>query len=552
MGTSAPSIPRPESVGSDRSSSVGCLAPFALLQRLADNRVFTLGVGSVAFLLVGALTFANTSDDPLITLRYAANLLHQGQPVFNLGERVEGYTSPLHLLLATALLLLPGGVALFKLKLLSLIFAAAALWQTARLADAVGLPRLGRLAAVIAVAGSWSFMVSASNGLETSLVALLATGAAASLAGEDSTRRWWVPGIWTGLLMLARPDAVVIIAALALASLAHRRAGPCRRRLLWLTIPVGALTALLAFRLLYYGQLLPNTYYAKHLALSGALTSGMRYLTDSQPLGGLGLGIVVLGLESWLVWMAAVRFRRARPSITYPLAVLLAQILVILGSGGDWMKGGRFFAPAVPAATIMVLLGVEAILTPRHPEQIVTRRRRRIAIAVVVLLLAPANVDYLAPIWRFTSGISDHSLIADGNYPLSPTWSNSPTIVDCLKPGQSVAYSEIGLFGYQHLDLRVIDTSGLTNARIARTEPASNKHPWGVNDPNWYLPSSSLGHVLIQARPEMIIALNDSRSTRPSNSILNGLYQRAAPTREHASLATPIVYVRVRGDRSCR
>jgi len=44
------------------------------------------------FAFTAALTFAMQTDDPFITLRYAWNLVHGHGPVFNMGERVQGYT----------------------------------------------------------------------------------------------------------------------------------------------------------------------------------------------------------------------------------------------------------------------------------------------------------------------------------------------------------------------------------------------------------------------------------------------------------------------------
>jgi len=49
-------------------------------------------------LLTAYSVFAQTVDDPFITFRYARNLLAGLGPVFNPGEHVEGFTSPLHLL----------------------------------------------------------------------------------------------------------------------------------------------------------------------------------------------------------------------------------------------------------------------------------------------------------------------------------------------------------------------------------------------------------------------------------------------------------------------
>jgi hypothetical protein len=79
----------------------------------ADRRWFL----SLPFSVMVALTFANQEDDPFITLRYAANVLHGRGLVFNPGQHVEGFTSPLHLVVAMFAVLAPGSHALLVLKL---------------------------------------------------------------------------------------------------------------------------------------------------------------------------------------------------------------------------------------------------------------------------------------------------------------------------------------------------------------------------------------------------------------------------------------------------
>jgi hypothetical protein len=75
------------------------------------------------FAFAVVLAFAYSPDDAFITLRYAYNLLHGHGPVFNVGEHVNGSTSPAGLALGVVALATPGGYALFKLKCLSLLFA---------------------------------------------------------------------------------------------------------------------------------------------------------------------------------------------------------------------------------------------------------------------------------------------------------------------------------------------------------------------------------------------------------------------------------------------
>ncbi len=514
-------------------------------RRVASSATLTFAAGVFLFLVLGSLTFANTPDDSLITLRYAWNLLHHGQLVFNLGERVEGYTSPLHLLVAVAALATPSGVALFKLKLVSMLFGVGALWQTTRLSQRIGLPPWARLAAVLAVAGSWDFVLSASNGLETSLVAFLATGATASLAREDAVDHWRGTAGWTAALALSRPDALFIIVALGVVSVAHQRDASWQRRLRWLIGPAVAIAALLAFRIAYYGAVLPNTYFAKHLSPQAGVAQGLAYVLKSEPLGGWGLGVVTLVLEIWLVIVAVRRFRRTRPAIAYALGVVAAEVLFVLGAGGDWMSGGRFLAPAIPAATVLVFGGVEAFLTPTGGNSAVHPRRRALTVAMVLgVLVAPVGAGYVAPAWALAGGLSDQSLIRAGNYPLSNTWGAAVGLADCLKPGQTVAYSEIGLFGFEHPGLRVIDTSGLTDAEIARHAPTQAKHPWGVADPHWYLPDSTVGRELVNRRPQLIIAFDNYLPLPAGAWILDGSYHRTVITQEPGSHHRLTMYVR--------
>jgi arabinofuranosyltransferase len=55
-----------------------------------------------ALVAVAVLSVAWISDDALITFRYALNVVSGNGPVFNVGERVQGYTHPLWFILMTA------------------------------------------------------------------------------------------------------------------------------------------------------------------------------------------------------------------------------------------------------------------------------------------------------------------------------------------------------------------------------------------------------------------------------------------------------------------
>src|SRR5262245_51500438 len=74
-------------------------------RRLQPALTAALLLAAVAVLIVHSLQFDFVTDDAFISFVYARNLARHGELVFNLGERVEGYTNFLWtLLLALGLL----------------------------------------------------------------------------------------------------------------------------------------------------------------------------------------------------------------------------------------------------------------------------------------------------------------------------------------------------------------------------------------------------------------------------------------------------------------
>src|SRR5262249_25032780 len=126
-------------------------------------------------LLLGAFgTFSHNVDDSFITFRFAANLIHGEGPVFNAGERVEGFSSPLHLVLSALLLLLsPSGDILFPAKLASLGFGLATLFQTRRFARLCGFRGTQVVLPQLLVAANVNFWIASVNALETTLYGFL-------------------------------------------------------------------------------------------------------------------------------------------------------------------------------------------------------------------------------------------------------------------------------------------------------------------------------------------------------------------------------------------
>src|SRR5262245_51311143 len=207
-----------------------------------------------------ALLFRMTVDDAFIVFRYARNLVEHGQPVSNMGARVNAVTSPLLVYIDAALYRLVGdlelGSKLFALLLFALLCASAALWFRKK-----GLA----LALFLAlVATSPYFALWTVGGLETPHLAfLIYFMTQLYLANAESPRTWRLSLLvaLAGIAFLVRYDSIVFTAPLALFALQSLRLP----RALW-ALAVAALLPIvwLAFSWHYYGDILPTSFYLKH------------------------------------------------------------------------------------------------------------------------------------------------------------------------------------------------------------------------------------------------------------------------------------------------
>ncbi len=478
------------------------LEPHVARPPLLDAALFLY----LPFLASVSRTFASSSDDPFITLRYAANLLHGYGPVFNPGQHVQGFTSPLHLVVAVLAYLVPGGDDLLKLKLASLLFGVLAIREAGILLYGIDIPRWARRTGALAVSTSWIVAFASGNGLETTLAMWLLLALTRRLVLNGPRRSPLVLALIAFAAVLARPDALLVLAGMAVVGLVIERPLALRQRVSW---AVGALTAVVGTAvggLLYFGDALPNTYYAKDMGLGQAIPAGAHYLVSALvPGGGAPGGAALLILQVALL-CAGIRAVVTRfPRCGYLVAIVGAQALFILKSGGDWMNGARFAAPAVIPLILVELLGLVDVIAHlrRHSRRAVVRAA---GIATAAGLVASSSISLYplpAPAWHIT-GADDRSLIASGGYPESQTWSALPGYLQCVRSGQLVASSEVGYLGFSRQDLHILDVRGLTDRSIAKGSPASVKLPWGVDDPSMLQPTSAVGRVLARAHPVVI------------------------------------------------
>ena len=308
-------------------------------------------------------------DDAFISFRYARNLVDGRGLVFNAGERVEGYTNFLWVLELAALWkvfgLRPESVAPWLSVACTIGTLAVVVWWAAR------LPGRRRRGLVIWMAlgllcTSATFAVwTSGGGLETRQFTLFVVVAVACLTVHSGSRR----GLLAASLCLAaaactRPEGL-LIAACCFGWFVTQRVAAGRRQLRVevrdlsrLVLPFVALVGTqFLFRYGYYGEWLPNTYYAKHVR--PWYESGFNYLWAAAIETGLYLLIPLAVVAVRRAWR-----KRGGLRLVLPLACVVPHMAYLFRVGGDYFEYRPldFYWPllAVPAASGIVDLGVSA------------------------------------------------------------------------------------------------------------------------------------------------------------------------------------------------
>ena len=516
----------------------------------------------IALLALHAWSYYFLCDDAFISFRYARNLVDGHGLVFNRGERVEGYTNFLWVLEIAAALKL-GLKPEVACSVLSVLYTAGTVALTAALAASA--PRARRAAVWIALAllaSNRSFAVWSTGGLETrqfTFLVLLAivllrsypergprglAGASLALAAAELTRPegllvWGCVGVWH----------VVDSAA---------RRGVRARELAALHGPVAALVgAQFVFRRLYYGDWLPNTYYAKHVR--PWVEAGWEY-------------VVAAGLEHALYLLlplaAAGLFARLRVrDSVHALSAFVcgAHVAYLVRIGGDHFE----FRPMDLYWPLLACAGADGVLALVH---VAGRARRALGSAVGGAVVALLLVYGSAVSWASraaTGGLSTLEETELLHVPLSPETapaafrlpffgaiaSRYDRALDFLVPhfianrwlqhavycrtrleqygpyetiaGRGVippdavtAMSGVGVAPYHLIDLTVIDILGLTDRVVARNPvEISNQRRWLAHDrrpPRGYLRERGLNIELFPAARSLADALESALDAAPA------------------------------------
>lgn len=375
-------------------------------------------------------------DDAYIYFRYADNLRAGCGPAFNCGDPpVEGFTSPLYL----ALLVL-GGMLSGDVEAWSQVLGPLALGVGLTLAIRIPLGRSGRCAAIARGPGLMAaaaialvlslddyVLLNAVSGLETGLAAAVAVALARAVLRRDAawTCAWSVAGV------LLRPEHGVFVVLLPLLPWVRRRGAVLG--------VVGSMVLICGVRYAVFGDLLPNTYWAKAGGTAVHARFGAAYLLQ-----------IARDFPFVLLAPLALLGRENRREHAFLLGGALAWCLYFLRSGGDHFVYSRLAFPLVPMLVALAGCGLCSVCG---------KIERRAWLRPVAIVLPAALVAARAQ--------RQHALDESHGFPNVARWAAVGDWLAEHHPGQTMATVPVGAMAYRS-GLRTIDLVGIVTPQVAR------------------------------------------------------------------------------------
>jgi hypothetical protein len=266
---------------------------------------------------------------------------------------------------------------------------------------------------------------------------------------------------------------VALYAALTVAVFASARSG-LRARVAALA-PGAALFAVtgaayFGWRVWYFGDWLPNTFYAKSGFTARHALRGLAYLAAfaANPF---------VWLEAPLALTGAVVLGRRRELVVPALVV--AVLVIVIGVGGDGLPMYRFVIPALPFLAVLAAAGAASLPWPE---------------------LSFAALGLLVALSFFPRRDAQYALMLDQRDYEIPAWrAAGRALARALPPDALVAAVPIGALGW-YSDLRVLDMVGLTDRTIAHA-PIATGSGWAGHERHD-------GAYVLSRRPDAILLGN--------------------------------------------
>jgi hypothetical protein len=431
-------------------------------------------------------------DDSFISLRYDWRLLHGLGLTWTDGERVEGYSNLLWVLLVAA-----GGIFDKDLVAVSRVLGVVSTLLTVTALLYVYRPRSlgGALPALVGGLGmiltcpvaAWSI-----GGLEQPLLGALVAWSTVLgyrlVDGSAGARTATGMGVLLGLASITRPDGFLFTATTCAAIVVATRFDGRSWKPLARIVAISGLFVVgqLLFRLFYYHAWVPNTAHVKLAFTATRVEQGWKYVTDAEPYLTSLIVLTLAGLA------AASTRRTSRRRMLLPLFSAAGWTAYVVVIGGDISPARRHLVLSIVLMALVVAEGVHALSGAR----LRTRAAAWSFAALTLLLLAraedrdPEKQHAIDDTWVWSG--------RDVGEFLSRAFPNERPLVAVDAAGTLPFYSE----------LPCLDMLGLNDRVIASIHPPD----FGTGFPGHELGN---GAYLLSRKPDLIVFHNSNGDAEP-------------------------------------
>lgn len=404
-------------------------------------------------------------DDAYISFRYGRNFVNGEGLVYNPGEYVEGYTNFLWTVVTSPFTKIKSvDISIFALSLglaLSVFNIYLLIIITRKFSDIIPLKPsyLIFLPALFYVLDD-SVAFWAIGGMEFPMYTMFILAAAYfyfNINKKNSSHL--LMAVFLMLCTLTRPEGNMVFVITLFHFILFRKSIDNWLKKFLSVIGLYTLFAALyyGFKYLYYGQLIPNTFYAKGVTdFSMNLLLGFKYLA------------LCIGTRLYLlIFILFLPFKKVLKDFkqSYLMLFSFVYIVYLLIVGGDWMIANRFFVPIIPflyiLSTIGIVIAMNKIISISSKFETAKYRLMNTGIVLLSVILFFVTLSLLE--YR-------ELIIKDENYKYEHQWSMFGKWLKLnVSPNTVIAVGPAGKIPY-YSELYTVDMWGLNNSFISKTQ----------------------------------------------------------------------------------
>lgn len=411
---------------------------------------------SAIFLLFFLVTiyFGYLSDDAFISFRYAGNFVEGNGLVYNSGERVEGYSNFLWVLIASAAISFNLDPLTFT-RIISLIsvfgifvllyYISKKIFESKSYYYLISISLFAFCPGVIA----WSY-----SGLETLFFTFLVTTGIASVLffiKNKSIHLIFLSFLFFLFAALTRADGIIFGTVTAFfLFFSFKKDSRINKRIIFVIVVFFIMYGIyFLWRYNYYGFLFPNTFYAKIDANHHAFIRGgyyiFKFLRESLASGFL------------LIFIFYYTYKNYKNIVCiYLTSILLCYTAYIIFIGGDGLGIQRFFVPVMPVIFFLVQIGLENIISDFDVKKVFSY--------ILILFVLSSSLIVTIDVKRQPMQVLTTTKEEFKNYIKAGEWLRNNS-----SKGEILAVFPAGIIPYIS-GLKTIDRYGLNDTVIAHTQ----------------------------------------------------------------------------------